>query len=338
MKKMKVNREELLKQLESVLPGLAPREIIEQSSCFVFKGKKVYTYNDEVFCSQDCCLDIEGAIQAVSLIAILRILPDDELSIEFTKKGLLFKGKKRKTSIAMETEIALPIEEVEKPKKNSWEDLPDDFTDAVNMVHQCAGKNDDQFELTCIHIHPKWLQACDNLQVSRYKIKMPIKTPVLVRKDSLKHVTSLEMNQFTETKHWIHFRNAIGLTLSCKRFIEDYPKVGKILKITGEKVVLPKGLKDVCERAGIFSADNVEENTIEVDIQKGKVKIEGKGITGKHVETKKVKYDGPELSFSIPPQLLIDVIQRNNECEICGLHLKIKLGKFTYVTSLGESK
>jgi hypothetical protein len=114
--------------------------------------------------------------------------------------------------------------------------------------------------------------------------------------------------------------------------------VGKILKLKGEKVVLPKGLKDACERAGIFSADNVEENSISVDIQKGKVKISGEGVTGKHTEIKKVKYDGPELQFSIPPQLLMEVIQRNNECEICGLHLKIKIGKFTYVTSLGETK
>ena len=338
MKKTKIQREELLKQLESVLPGLALREIIEQSSCFVFQGNKVYTYNDEVFCSQDCCMGIEGAIQAAPLIAILRKLPDDELSIEYNKKELSFKGKGRKTTIAMESEILLPIDDIEKPKKKSWKDLPKDFTDAVSMVQQCSGKNEDQFELTCIHLHPKYIEACDSLQVARYKLKMPIETPVLVRKDSLKHVTSLEMNRFTETKNWIHFKNEIGLTLSCKRFVEEFPKMGKILKLEGKKVVLPKGLKDACERAGIFSIDNVEENSIDVKIEKGKVRIEGRGITGKHVEIKKVKYDGPELKFSIPPQLLTDIIQRHNECQICGLHLKIKIGKFTYVTSLGETK
>ena len=61
---MKINREELLNQLESVLPGLSTREIIEQSSCFVFMNKEVITYNDEISCSHKSRLDIEGAIVA----------------------------------------------------------------------------------------------------------------------------------------------------------------------------------------------------------------------------------------------------------------------------------
>ena len=79
---MKINREELLNQLESVQPGLSIREIIEQSSCFVFQDGKVITYNDEIFCSQKTPLKIKGAVLAAPLIALLRKMVETEVDIE----------------------------------------------------------------------------------------------------------------------------------------------------------------------------------------------------------------------------------------------------------------
>ena len=58
---MKIDREEFLKQLESVLPGYSTKEVIEQSSCFVFKKGRVYTYNDEIACSQTTSLKLEDS-------------------------------------------------------------------------------------------------------------------------------------------------------------------------------------------------------------------------------------------------------------------------------------
>ena len=54
-------------KLEAVSPGLATREAIEQSSCFVFKDGRVMTFNDEVACSIDCELGFDGAVAAKPL-------------------------------------------------------------------------------------------------------------------------------------------------------------------------------------------------------------------------------------------------------------------------------
>jgi hypothetical protein len=70
-----VNREVLLQQLESVQAGLSSREIIEQSSCFVFKDGNVVTFNDEVSCSRPCELgSFTGAVQAAPLLSIREML------------------------------------------------------------------------------------------------------------------------------------------------------------------------------------------------------------------------------------------------------------------------
>ncbi len=337
---MKINREELLKRLESVLPGLSTREIIEQSSCFIFKDGRVITYNDEIACSQKSLLDIEGAVQAMPLISILHKLKEEIIDISVSKpdqEELLIRGKRKQAGIRMEADIQLPIESIEKPGK--WKRLVGDFSEAISMVQQCAGKDVAQFVImTHIHITPKWIEASDNYQASRYKIETGIEKPTLVRRDSLKHIISLDMSKFSETENWIHFKNTTGLILSCRRYMEDYPKLSKILKVEGKKVVLPKGLRDAIERAEIFSVEDAEDNQIIVHIQKGKIKIEGRGVSGWFTEIKKIKYIGRPLSFSVSPELLKELIQKTTICIISESCLKIEIGKFTYVAVLDKVK
>jgi hypothetical protein len=67
----RINREEFLRNLESVEPGLSPREILEQSSCFIFQKGWIKTFNDEVACKIKSPLKLEGAVQAAPLLAIL---------------------------------------------------------------------------------------------------------------------------------------------------------------------------------------------------------------------------------------------------------------------------
>jgi len=331
----KVNREELLRELESVLPGLSTREIIEQSSCFIFKDGQVKTFNDEISCSYKTSLNIEGAVVALPFISILRKIPDEniEIVVNKTKDNLIIKGKSKRTKIRMEKEILLAVENIEDP--GDWFELPVEFADAVSVVQHCAGKDQTKFKMTCIHICPKWVEACDNFQAARYKVPVGCSKDFLVRKDSLKHIVSLNMTEISETESWVHFRNPAGLILSCRRFIEDYPSLKDVLKINGIKTLLPKGIKEICERGEVFSVDNAEENEITVSLLPNKLKIVAEGVNGKHTEFSKIKYKGAELSFTISPKLLAELVQKHNEVILSKSMLHIKVGKFNYVTVLG---
>jgi len=331
---VKVNREELLKQLQTVTPGLSPKELIEQSSCFVFKDKKVMTFNDEIACTHPVCLKIEGAVTSKSFISILQKLQEEELDIEAKDGELLLVGKKKKAGIRMEKEILLPVESVDATK--NWVDLSEDFTEAVKRVQYCAGKDSTEFLITCIHITPDYMEASDNYQVGRYAVKTGIKKPILVRRDSLKHIASLDMTQFCETKSWLHFKNPSDLILSCRKYVEDYPtdEITKYLKAKGTKTQLPKGIRDSVDKAQVFSSENVEDNVVTVHLQRGKIKIKGKGVSGWFSEVKKIHYKGEEMAFSVAPQLLADLSQNYNDCEITKDKLKVESGKFSYVTVL----
>ena len=335
---MRIKRELLLTELEAVLPGLSPREIIEQSSCFVFRKGKVMTYNDEIACTHKSSLDIKGAVQADPLVAILRKLEEDYIDVLINEGELLIKGKRRRAGIRMDAKILLPIKSVERPKK--WMALPEDFADAISIVQHCSGSDDSQFPLTCIHIHPEWIEACDNQQVSRYKIRTDIGQSMLVRKDALKHIISLGMNEFSETENWIHFRNPTELVLSCRRYVEKYPSasITEVLKIKGEPTGFPKTIKAALERAEIFSAENIDDNRVVIKLSPKKVKITGKGTSGWFSEIKQAKYKGKPVSFTIAPKLLERLVQEHSECQITSERLKVAVGKFVYVTCLGEVK
>jgi len=337
---MKIDREKFLTQLELVLPGLSPLEIIEQSSCFIFKNGKVMTYNDEIICIQDSLLHIEAAVPALPLISILRKLRERmiEVTPEFEDKGeLLIKGKSKRIGIRVEEKIRLPIQTVKKPKK--WKPLSKNFADAVSMVQECAGRDESQFAMTCIHLDSKWIEACDNYQAARYEIKMKIEKPILIRKQSLRHIVSLNMIEFGETKSWIHFRNRDGLVLGCRRFTGKYPDLSSILKIAkGIDIILPKGIEKIIERAEIFSIENADDNRIKVNLRENKFKITGRGVSGWFSEIKRIKYDDKPSTFTIAPNLLSELVQRHNKCILTKNRLKVKAGKFVYVTALGAIK
>ncbi len=329
---MRVNREELLGQLESVMSGLSQREIIEQSSCLVFKDNVVMTYNDEIACTQKSCLPIEGAVPAIPFVSILRKLKEDILEITTNEEELLIRGKRKRAGIRMDADILLPVDSVEKPKV--WRNLPSDFAEAITIVQQCSGTDETKFSLTCVHITPKWIEACDGYQAARYKMKIRMKQPILVRKESIKYITDLNMSQFSETKHWIHFRNSSGLILSCRRWMEDFPKLSKLLKVEGTPTKFPKGLIEAVEKAEIFSAENVEDNQVSIKLVPNKLRITGRGTSGYYQETKNIKYKGKSLSFKVAAKLFADLIRHHNLCEISPDRLKVKTGKYSYITVL----
>jgi len=334
---MKINREQFLTDLEMVKAGLSPREFIEQSSCFVFQDGMVMTFNDEVACRKKVELNITGAVQATSLLSILGKLDDPELMVQENEKGELeFKGKRKRFGVVKDAEIFLPIDRVEMPEK--WRDLPKEFIEAIALVHHCASTDESRFLLTCIHIHPEYIEACDNLQVMRVKIRTGLKSPVLVRSSSIRHIVSLGMDKAAMTKSWIHFKNQAGLIYSCRRYAEDYPTLDAVMGVEGHAIVIPKGTVEASDRAAVFAADKSGDPLVSVSLSNGVIRILGEGLSGWYREVKKVSYTGPSMEFMIAPELLKHISEKYQEALIGESKLKVVGGSWEYVTVLGKPK
>lgn len=330
---MKIDRAELLRKLEAVAPGLAIKEAVEQSSCFVFAGGRVVTFNDEIACGIDCDLGFTGAVAARPLLDLLAKMAEAEVDVEATDNELIVKGKRRRAGITMEAEITLPIGSVEQPE--AWVDMDPEFADAIGVVQHCASKDANNFHLTCVHVTPDCVEACDNFQLARYPLATGVTEACLVKRDSVKHVTGLGMTEVAETKTWLHFRNPVGLTLSVRRELGDFENLDKILESDGTRCTLPGGLAEAVDKAEIFSAENSENNIVTIELKSGQLRLRGMGPNGWYEERKDVTWENDPMSFNMAPKLLVDITARTNDCYIAPGRLKIDGGKFTYVTCLG---
>lgn len=332
---MRFDREQLLGKLEAVAPGLATREAVEQSSCFAFQGGNVYTFNDEVCCCLPLDIGITGAVAAKPLLELLRKLTETEVDIQTEKDGarLLVKGKRRRAGINLEAEVTLPVDSVERP--DTFAPLGEDFADGVSVVQSCASKDANSFHLTCIHVTPDCVEACDNFQLARYPVETGVTEACLVKRDSLKHIVGLGMTEVCETESWLHFRGPSGMVLSVRRELMEFENLDPILATEGQVTTLPGGLAEAVEKAEIFSAEDSENNIIIVRLKQGEMRIKGTGASGFYEERKVAKWNGPPVAFSISPKMLTDISGRTNDCQIGEGLLKVDGGKFQYVTVLG---
>jgi len=330
-----VNREQLLKQLEAVTPGLSPKAIIEQSDCFVFRKQKVITFNDEIACRVATKVDFEGAVPADPLLKLLRKLQETELDMEVGEGGLKIRGKGRRAVVQLHQEIVLPVETIDRPSE--WTPVGKNLLEALGMAIHCCSKDESKFVLTCVHVHPKWVESSDDVQILRYKTKTGISQATLVRGASVKYVVGMDVTELSESESWIHFKGADGLIISCRRFKMDYPDTSAFIEQRGKKVKLPDGLDEAVEKAEIFSAQNEMDNFVSVQLSQDLLRLEGRGASGWYRESRKISYSSEPLKFFIDPRLLREIRQRSDECEVAKGLLRVEGGSFVYATCTSEA-
>lgn len=342
MSKFMVNRELLLHALEMCRPGLSPREVIQQSSCFIFsEDGYIQTFNEDVAAKFKSPIAITGAIQAQSLLSILMKLKEEDIEVTQTKGELQLRGRGRSMGITMEDDIVLPLEHLEKPGK--WHPLPEQFTDAVQFVQECAGKDDGpgKFMYTCIHVHPKWVECYDEYQFARCTIKTGVQQSMLIKQQALQHIVPMGMTHFSETESFMHFRNSSKLVLSCRRSMEPYPSMsGAIKEAGGEPVSLPRAIIEASDRAEVFSSENAKgSNLIHVALTPGKCLLRGSGETGWYKESKKIVYKGKPVEFMVTPMMLRQLVTRfPTDCQVSEKAFRAGTGAYVYITSFAEVK
>ena len=328
-------REELLCVLESVKPGLAKNAIIEQSDCFVFKDGRVHTYNDSIACSAPSPLGgYDGAVRAAPLLAVLEKMPDEWINVTPEKGGIVLSGRRRASGIRTEAEVVLPVDALA-PPGDGWHPLPVEFEEAVELVEQCASKNDSMDWRLCVHMNPEYIEAADGCQFARYRINTGVEERVLVRRSSLAHVVGTGVTEVARTKGLIHFRTPEDLVLSLRTADAEYPDMETLTKLHGTPLALADRLADVCERAEIFSKDNADANEVTIQLRPGKIRVKGEGKYGHYSEVRDITYDGPGVSFRIGPRLLAQWCEKYNECEVSDRHLIVRGEDFVYVASVG---
>jgi len=335
----KIDRLKFLQKLETLSAGLSSRELIEQSSCFVFTDGMLWTFNDAIACSRKSPLDIpDCAVGAKPLLELLRRLPDESITISAADKHLMIKGKNKRGGIRMEKEVMLPIGSIDSP--NKWIKLSEHFLEALEFVVGCVSTKEDSFDLQCVHITKKFIEACDNFQFSRYPLKMKLENSILVLGKMIKSIIPLGMTEYSIAKGWIHFRNEAGLGYALRIYpADDYLDFSKLTITEGKPLSLGKTLAEAAERTAMFAEQLLDDtHNIHVELSKNQIVLKSESIDGFFQERKKAEYKGDKINFQIMPEQLALLARNYRQTLISDNRLTVQTDNNAIFVSVIEKK
>lgn len=335
---MQIKKAKLTEALEIVKPGLANKEIIEQTTSFAFIKGKVVTYNDSISISHPIeGLDIEGAVEAGNLYKFLGKVKTDDLNLELKNNEIVFTAGRAKAGLTIQAEIKLPLEEINGKKK--WEELPENFTKFIGFAMTSCSKDMSRPVITCVHVNESGIiEASDSYRITRCDLKsdLPIAT-FLLPASSAVEVVKINPTKAFKKEGWIHLSNEEGTEISCRILNDTYPDASSVLNMTGDRLILPQTIDEVLERAMVFSKrEHLLDEIITITIQNNVFEISSRSSTGWFREEINMRYSGDKIMFSITPFLLKGILSETRECHISKERTKLKFeGEgWQYVTML----
>jgi DNA polymerase III sliding clamp (beta) subunit (PCNA family) len=334
---MLVNKNELQRALEIVKPGLANKELIEQSTSFAFVGGKVITYNDEISISHPITgLDIEGAVKADKLYSLLGKIKKDEIELSIENNEIIISSGRSRAGLTIQHEIKLPLEE-ELNQRGKWKSLPEKFLHFIEFAVSSCTKSMADPVLTAVHVNKQgFIEASDSYRVTRCELgeDMPIDT-FLIPAEAVMDMLRLQPVKITDGQGWVHFKTEEGTVISCRTMDDTFPDTTPVLKVKGTRILLPKNINNALERANIFAKRKVAlEESINISLSAGKMKVRAESDADWFEETMKIEYKGEELDFSITPYLLKNILAETGECELSERKIKFQGEGWIYVAML----
>ncbi len=301
-----INREELIKALESVKPGLSKQGLIEQSTHFLFDKDTIRSYNDQITITQKFESGVEGSIPSGELYKLLQKLKDKELEIEQNGSELLIKGKRTKACIKTEE---VKLEPIKIPDKKYWEELPKDFSESLKFCIFTASKNNIKPSFTCLSAEKDYILSCDNFRATKKIMESIIERPFLIPATVAKYLTNYKPITYAVQKNWLFFCNDNNILFSCRQVDYEYPDINQFFNVKGEKIKFPKSLAGAIDRSQTFvTADFEEDLEVDLTISDKKITCRGEGNIGWVEEDTRINYKGPEIKIKINPSFLSQIV------------------------------
>jgi len=336
---MKTNKQDFIRKLDLLTPGLSEDKIIEQANCFIFQDGVIRTYNDELAIKLPVDnIGLNGAIPAKELYDLLNRIKADQIDVNITETEFQIQAGRASAGIVVDSVIRLPINKPGEPK--TWKKIKPEFFEALKFCQFAVAKNLVRPILTCVNVKKDKVEASDNLRAVDYKIpKLPIDPFVLPAK-LIPTILKYDITHIGLTNGWVHFKTTQGAFIACRTFNEQYPDMEGAKIFDPDKnykeFELPKNLKEVVERALIF-ADDEMSNLITVEVKKKTMTIKSQSLTGWYKEGIRNKNESEDFTFHINPKLFLEILPKITTCKVGStkIHFEHEKGMWRHVITLG---
>lgn len=343
---MKVDRKELQETLDKAAPGLADKEIIEQSTSYIFVDGFLVTFNDEIAISLPSPFgkEVEGAVPAKEFRNILAKLRDKEVDVYSTENELRIDGKNKKVGLAITKNVELPMADIINfdPNEVTWIELAQDTMEAIEFCLFSVSKNVNKPILNCLHLTGDMVESCDNYRITRFFMDKPtFLTPILIQADNIKNLPKYpDLKEYTVYDGWAHFRGDDEFVVSCRILEDSFPNVSKFITEGKTSVSFPDSLDAALQTAEVLvDHTKVDNEKVKIHLKESSLVLECQGPVGWFKE--KVKYSDDikrkkPVDFEIHPGFLRQILKLMNSAKVNNKAGVINFSgeKFVHVMSL----
>lgn len=308
----KIKRQLFIDALTKVKPGLANKEIVEQSTHFIFDDDKLWTYNDRITIMQKFKSGLVGAVKAEHFYKLLSKFPDDEITISTEPGKINIEGNNRKTSIKIDPDVKITPLSVPATNSQKWETLPENFDDAIAFSAFSASRNMIRPELCCLYIAQGFAIGCDTFRGTKYKLTSKINQEFLLPATAAVDLAKYNPVKVLVDGGWLHFINNENTVFSCRTVSDvEYPEqIWDFFEVDGEEIILPEDFLQAIDRAQIMiTADFDLDQVVTLIMADNQITCKSEGDYGNFEEWAKINYPGEELKINVHPVLLKEILK-----------------------------
>lgn len=339
---VQIDSNEWEKALSWAESGLSLNENIEQANRFIFQDEKVFSFNDEILVCAPLATGLTGAVIAKECMAVLGQFPKNapvEMMVE--ENMLVFKSKQKnkvtKAGLDFQTEITLPLEEISDLKKLKWKALPENFAQGLANVYPSASKSEAYSVLQSVHIKGEYIEATDNFNLVRYKIKGADLPEMCLYYQSVQKLLKFAVSSFSLAENWVFFKTKEHKIIVGIRNFEqiNFPTLDEFFKnFKGAKIQLPENITEALSKASIFSSCTDPDQLMDFYTKKGFIVLKIQNEKGFLEEKIKVKEDLPEFRMSVSLPQLSQIIKKSNSFELGENLARVKDENTQYISAL----
>lgn len=319
---MEMNRKEFLEVLKRLSPAITQKEVISQSTDFIFSGEKIITYNGNLCISANFKTDFTGAIHGKTLFNFLSSLKTDEVDFSKTENNFILKAGKTKSKIKSK-DIA---SEYINYDVSLFNPVKEDFFNAIKTSIFSVAKDESIFPLNCIFVNNDTVVTCDNIRATKIQIS-DIESSFLIPYEIAKILIQYkDFTSFYMEDKWYHLKTDNDIVYSFHMVFGEYPDV-EFLFNPEEGIIFefPEELKESIEPALVFS-----DEVLEIIVRENNIRCVGTGDNGTVYSNIEAEIS-EEIHFHINPLFLKEILSHTNQCVIYDNTLLFETETFIHV-------
>lgn len=311
-----VKRSELLDVLNKIKPGLAKKAVVEQSTHFMFLGKDVATFSDQIAIIHPFETAVPFSVKGEEFYKLISGITDDDLDFSLKEGKLTIKSKSTKAGMSTIVDNKDKVDKLVKILKKEmtdWITIPNNFLQGLYLAMFSAAKDLSQGTLSCIYVNGRNILSSDSLRASWFEIDEEVSPFLIPAKDVNELIKFTDIKEYCQSDNWIHFRTENDVTFSIRKVLGVFKDLRKKFDVEGESISLPEGLKEVTDSIIFLSEGDIEVNKIiSVTIESGKITCKAEKETGWVEKTIDFSdYEGEDLTFLINPIFLSQILSKS---------------------------